>query len=75
MQVETKKREKSVSWRADCEYSDTHTHTLGLDVVLMSLVCGYGIQPDGLLALTDGSSVGSHHFLPRTFTSSSESCT
>ena len=41
----------------------------------MSLVCGYGIEPDWLLAQTDGSSVRSHHFLLPSSASSSESST
>lgn len=37
--------------------NDTLAH--GLDVLLMSLVCGYGVEPDRLHSQTEGSSVRS----------------
>lgn len=40
--------------------NDTLAH--GLDVLLMSLVCGYGVEPDRLHSQTEGSSVRSHCF-------------
>lgn len=43
--------------------NDTHALTHSLEVLLMSLVCGYGVEPDWLHAQTDGSSVRCHHFL------------
>lgn len=57
MQVESKNMEKCECDRTDSESCHTQTHAHRLDEALMSLVCGYGSQPDGLLTGSDGSSL------------------
>lgn len=55
--------------------NDTQALTHSLEVLLMSLVCGYGVEPDWLHAQTDGSSVRCHRFLLCSPASFSESGT
>lgn len=65
------------NWRWDvhiihpCHWS-THIFTLWLDLLLMSSVCGYGVEPDWLHSQTDGSSHRSQGFFPHPSASSSE---
>lgn len=66
------KLKEGETFTAYVHVTDRHTLTHWLDLLLMSSVCGYGIEPDWLHSQTDGSSHSSRIFFSHPSASSSE---